>query len=176
MACDISRLAAWADIAKRIVAGTLGFYDSLHLSRGTIRGATHHRGFDFSSQAENLEKLTPAWLHFHIQNVDPAPIRQGTLIKYSFRWRIFPTRWTTEIVEWEPPHCFVDLRLKGPYKLWHHKHRFLTEGNGTRIFDEVRYLLPLVVLGSIAHRLKVKKDVATIFQYRQAAVQQLFGK
>src|SRR5579862_4863174 len=54
--------------------------------------------FDFFSKAENLEKLTPTWLHFHIRSVDPAPIRQGTLIQYSLRWRIFPIRWTTEIV------------------------------------------------------------------------------
>jgi ligand-binding SRPBCC domain-containing protein len=132
--------------------------------------------FDFFSKAENLEKLTPAWLHFHVQSVEPAPIRQGTLIKYSLRWRIFPIRWTTEIVDWEPPHRFVDVQLKGPYKLWHHEQRFITEGNGTRILDEVQYLLPFAVLGLIAHSLKVKKDVATIFEYRKAAVEQLFGK
>lgn len=68
------------------------------------------------------------------------------------------------------------IQLKGPYKLWHHEHRFVAEGNGTRILDEVQYLLPFGVRGSIAHRLKVKKDVETIFTYRKAAVEQLFEK
>ncbi len=132
--------------------------------------------FECFSKAENLEELTPKWLHFHIESVDPAPIRKGTLIKYSLRWRIFPIRWTTEIIEWEPPNRFVDLQLKGPYKLWHHEHRFIAEGNGTRIFDEVQYALPFGILGSIAHSLKVKKDVETIFAYRKQAVERLFGK
>lgn len=132
--------------------------------------------FAFFSKAENLQKLTPAWLHFRILSVAPAPVRQGTLIKYSLRWRIFPIRWTTEIMEWEPPYRFVDLQLKGPYKLWHHEHRFVAEGNGTRIVDEVQYLLPFGVLGSIAHALKVKKDVETIFAYRTAVVNRLFGE
>jgi ligand-binding SRPBCC domain-containing protein len=131
--------------------------------------------FEFFSKAENLQKLTPAWLHFKIVSVDPAPVRKGTLIRYSLRWRIFPIHWTTEILEWEPPSRFVDVQRKGPYKLWHHEHRFVAEGSGTRIFDDVQYALPFGPLGSIAHRLKVKKDVETIFAYRTDVIRRLFG-
>jgi ligand-binding SRPBCC domain-containing protein len=131
--------------------------------------------FEFFSKAENLQELTPAWLHFRILSVEPAPVRKGTLIQYSLRWRIFPIRWTTEIIEWDPPHRFVDIQLKGPYKLWHHEHRFAAEGNGTRIVDNVQYLLPFGVFGSIANSLKVKKDVETIFAYRTDVVRRLFG-
>ena len=131
--------------------------------------------FEFFSKAENLQELTPAWLHFRILSVDPSPVRKGTLIKYSLRWRIFPIYWTTEIVEWEPPRRFVDVQLKGPYKLWHHEHGFVAEGNGTRIMDEVQYQLPFGFLGTIAHALKVKKDVETIFTYRTGAVNRIFG-
>jgi hypothetical protein len=35
--------------------------------------------------------------------------------------------------------------------------------------------LPFGPLGSIAHALKVKKDVETIFAYRTKVVSQLFG-
>ncbi len=131
--------------------------------------------FDFFSKAENLQQLTPPWLHFRILSVDPAPVRKGTLIRYSLRWRIFPIRWKTEILEWEPSQRFVDLQLKGPYKLWHHEHRFIAEGGGTRITDEVQYELPFGILGSIAHTLKVRRDVETIFAYRTEVVNRLFG-
>ena len=131
--------------------------------------------FDFFSRAENLQELTPPWLHFHILSVDPQPIRKGTLIRYSLRWRIFPIRWTTEIVEWDPPHGFVDLQLKGPYQLWRHQHRFIAEGNSTRILDEIEYRLPFGVFGKLAHALKVRRDVEGIFDYRKRAVEKLFG-
>ncbi|MGA9528480.1 MAG: SRPBCC family protein [Terriglobales bacterium] len=132
--------------------------------------------FHFFSAAENLQQLTPPWMHFRILSVEPAPVRKGTLIRYALRWRIFPIRWTTEIVEWDPPHGFVDVQLKGPYKLWHHEHRFVAKGEGTFISDEVQYALPFGFLGSIAHRLKVKSDVQTIFDYRKKVVRQLFGE
>ena len=102
-------------------------------------------------------------------------MQKGTLMRYSLRWRIFPIHWTTEIVAWEPPHRFVDVQLKGPYKLWHHEHRFVAEGSGTRISDEVQYELPFGVLGRIAHRLRVRKDVEGIFAYRREVIERRFG-
>jgi ligand-binding SRPBCC domain-containing protein len=131
--------------------------------------------FEFFSQAENLQKLTPEWLHFRILSVDPQPIGKGTLIQYSLRWRIFPIRWTTEIAFWQPPYRFIDVQLKGPYKLWRHEHRFVAEAGGTRIIDEVQYSLPLGLLGRLAHKLKVKQDVENIFAYRTQAVGNIFG-
>ena len=101
----------------------------------------------------------------------PILSREARLSVTHCAWRVFPIRWTTEIIEWDPPHRLVDLQLKGPYRLWHHEHRFVAEGKGTRMFDEVRYELPFGFLGSLAHRLKVKQDVAGIFAYRKQAVE-----
>ena len=131
--------------------------------------------FDFFAKAENLQEITPPWLHFRILSVNPDPICKGALLRYALRWRIFPIRWTTEIIEWEPPYRFVDVQRKGPYKLWHHEHTFAADGNGTRISDEVQYMLPFGPLGLLAHQFKVKKDVAAIFAYRREVAQRLFG-
>jgi ligand-binding SRPBCC domain-containing protein len=131
--------------------------------------------FEFFSRAENLQQLTPPWLNFRILSVEPATVREGTLIRYSLRWRVFPIRWTTRITDWEPPHRFVDLQLKGPYKLWRHEHRFVAEGEGTRISDEVHYILPFGILGRIAHSMKVKSDVEAIFAYRREVVSRVFA-
>jgi|SRR5689334_19160933 len=132
--------------------------------------------FEFFSQAENLQQLTPPWLHFRILSVEPRPLQRGSVINYALRWRVFPMRWTSEIVEWEPPKRFVDVQRKGPYKSWHHEHRFEAVGEGTRITDEVRYELPLGVLGRVAHAVRVRRDVEAIFAYRRRAVEARFGK
>lgn len=131
--------------------------------------------FDFYSRAANLEAITPNWLRFRILSVAPTPVQKGTLIQYSLRWRVVPIRWTTEIVEWEPPRKFVDVQLKGPYQLWRHEHCFQAEENGTRITDEVYYLLPFGGLGRLVHSLKVEHDIKAIFEYRRQAVERIFG-
>jgi len=131
--------------------------------------------FEFFSRAENLQELTPGWLNFEILNVDPSPVRKGTLIEYRLRLHGMPVRWRSQIVAWGPPHMFVDVQRKGPYKLWHHTHRFMAQGNSTRIIDEVRYQLPFGILGRLAHSLLVRRDIENIFQFRREKIQSLFG-
>lgn len=130
--------------------------------------------FSFFARAENLEVLTPDWLHFKILDIAPQPVQKGTLIHYALRMRGMPLRWSSEIAEWDPPNSFVDLQLRGPYKLWRHTHRFIGEGDATRIVDEVLYELPLGVLGRLAQRLFVKRDLEKIFAFREAKVREIF--
>ncbi len=131
--------------------------------------------FDFFSRAENLEALTPPWLNFKILGVKPEPVQQGTLINYSLRVHGIPLRWTSEIVEWGPPHRFVDLQLRGPYKLWRHEHRFEPKDGGTLISDTINIALPLGVLGQFAYKIKVKSDLEKIFAFRKEKIRTLFG-
>jgi ligand-binding SRPBCC domain-containing protein len=128
--------------------------------------------FPFFAEAANLEELTPPWLKFSV--VTPAPIvmRAGALIDYRIRVHGLPIRWRTEILEWSPPHRFVDVQLKGPYTLWHHTHTFEERDGGTMCFDDVRYC-PFG--GALIHALFVRRDVERIFAFRRQRLQELFG-
>lgn len=132
--------------------------------------------FSFFSRAENLETITPGWLKFTVLSVDPQPVRKGTLIRYKLRVRGLPLRWTSEIVEWRPPHKFVDVQRQGPYKLWHHTHLFFAEGGNTRIRDDVLYWLPLGPIGRLMHWLAVRRDLERIFIFRHSAICAIFGE
>jgi len=131
--------------------------------------------FNFFSRAENLEELTPPWLNFKILKAEPQPVQQGTVIHYSLRLHGIPLRWTSEIVEWEPPHRFVDLQLRGPYKLWRHEHRFEARDGGTLISDTINLSLPLGFLGRLAYKIKVESDVQEIFAFREGKIRSIFG-
>ncbi len=131
--------------------------------------------FEFFSQAENLEIITPPWLSFKIRSVSPSPIQKGSVIQYALRLHGVPLHWTSEITEWEPPYWFVDLQVKGPYKLWHHEHRFEACDGGTLITDTVTLALPFGMVGRVAYRLRVRSDIQKIFTFRQEKIRQLFG-
>jgi len=131
--------------------------------------------FDFFSRAENLERITPPWLRFRILTPPPIAMRQGSLIEYGLRVRGIPVKWLTKIERWNPPFEFVDVQLKGPYKLWRHTHRFSQVQGGTRIEDTVEYALPLGALGRLIHKFQVAGDLAKIFDYRARCVKSLLA-
>jgi ligand-binding SRPBCC domain-containing protein len=129
--------------------------------------------FEFFSNAANLEKITPPWLAFQILTPMPLQIRTGARIEYEIRWRFFRMKWMSEIIDWQLDKRFTDVQLRGPYALWHHDHIFESDNNGTRMRDRVRYRIPLGPLGAIAHRVKVRRDLNAIFDYRAAEIERI---
>lgn len=97
----------------------------------------------------------------------------GAVIDYRLHYRGVPLGWTSQIEVWEPGREFVDRQLRGPYGLWHHRHRFSEAAAGTVIEDEVHYAAPFGVLGELAQPLFVKRDLRRIFDYRQQAVREI---
>ena len=123
--------------------------------------------FPFFARPENLEHLTPDFLGMRVLTPRPIPMHVGAIIDYVVSLNGLPMRWTTCISEYEPPHRFVDVQLKGPYSFWHHTHTFEADGDETIIRDEVQYLLPFGPLGLVAHQLLVRRQLNTIFNFRR---------
>jgi ligand-binding SRPBCC domain-containing protein len=130
--------------------------------------------FEFFSRAENLERITPPSLRFRILTPQPIEMRSGTLIDYELRLWGVPFRWRTLIESYEPESSFVDVQLKGPYRVWRHTHTFSDHTDGTLIRDRVEYELPFGVLGELPHRLFVRRQVEQIFRHRRAVIDELF--
>lgn len=132
--------------------------------------------FPFFETPENLEIITPPQLRMQILTPKPIEMRAGALFDYIVTTHGVPMRWTTLITDYNPPHSFVDVQLKGPYAFWHHTHRFVDRGaQGTRIIDEVRYMLPFGPLGALAHALIIRRDLEQIFAFRRAFIAKKFG-
>jgi ligand-binding SRPBCC domain-containing protein len=130
--------------------------------------------FGFFCEARNLDLITPPWLHFRVLKQTGYELRAGTLIHYRLAWHRLPLDWTSRIEEWRPPHRFVDLQLKGPYRLWHHTHSFVPFEGGTLISDTVRYAVPLGTLGDFFAGSLVQRDVERIFDYRTRTIAAIF--
>lgn len=130
--------------------------------------------FDFFSDAKNLEHITPTFLNFKITRQTTEKIQQDTEFEYRLRIRGISIRWVTLILDWNPIHSFVDTQLKGPYKVWHHTHRFVPYQGGTMIEDEVFYALPQIPVGTQLVQSFVDKDVRGIFEFRKKKITELF--
>jgi len=72
--------------------------------------------------------------------MDSSSISEGTEIRYRLHWHRVPIRWTMEIRQWDAPYRFVDFQKSGPYKSWHHTHRFESHEGQTKMIDVVRYV------------------------------------
>jgi hypothetical protein len=144
------------------------------LERITVIPRDREEVFAFFSEAGNLERITPRFVNFEIVTPQPIAMRAGTLIDYRMKLFGLPVRWRTLIQEFESPSHFADVQLKGPYRLWHHRHDFEAVDGGTRMRDRVDYELPFGLIGTIARALIVRRTLDRIFDYRASAIKNIF--
>jgi ligand-binding SRPBCC domain-containing protein len=133
--------------------------------------------FPFFADAYNLEELTPKFLKFNVLTPRPIEMNSGAEIRYKLKVRGVPIKWKTSILDWDPPHQFVDNQDSGPYALWHHTHTFkpTQDGTGTICTDTVRYRPAGWILAPIVNKLLVQKDVVNIFRYRFQRLDEIFA-
>lgn len=135
--------------------------------------------WDFFSSPNNLAKITPQNMGFNITSdkKDGEKMYAGQIITYIIKPMFgIPVKWMTEISHVKEGEYFIDEQRFGPYKLWHHRHSFKKTVAGVEMNDEVNYVLPFGVLGTIAHKLFIRKRIEEIFYYRNKSVEKLFGK
>jgi ligand-binding SRPBCC domain-containing protein len=136
------------------------------------------RTFPFFAQPENLALITPPSLDFRLLTPLPVNMEKSRIIDYTIRVMGLPVRWRTLITTYDPPRCFVDEQISGPYSFWHHTHSFEPRDGGTLLYDEVRYALPMALIGpmrGLVHTLYVRPSLQRIFDYREQVFARLFG-
>jgi ligand-binding SRPBCC domain-containing protein len=115
-------------------------------------------------------------LGFEVLSGAERRMHPGQLITYRLRPLVgVSLGWVTEITQVEEPLFFVDEQRLGPYRFWHHQHRFTAVEGGLEMEDIVHYALPWGPLGRLAHWLDVRRRLQAIFDYRQQEVKRYFG-
>lgn len=132
--------------------------------------------FTFFQDPHNLERITPPYLHFHVRRSSTPAVAEHTRLWYRLSLHGVPIWWRTRIDAWNPPHGFVDVQERGPYRRWHHTHKFVASNGGTRMRDIVHYELWLHAQMPRFVSQWVRDDVRGIFEYRQRAIAEVFGE
>jgi ligand-binding SRPBCC domain-containing protein len=137
---------------------------------------TRQEAWEFLSDPANLKVITPDHMRFDILSGSDRPMFPGQIIQYKVSpFRGYTAKWVTEITHVNEGEYFVDEQRFGPYALWHHKHFIKPIIGGVVMEDIIDYKLPFGILGQLAHRLIVKKQLRQIFSFREQKLIELFG-
>lgn len=147
----------------------------ISFERTQILPITLETAWKFFSNPVNLVKITPPDMNFKITSPPQDDIYAGQIITYTLRpfWGV-SVNWTTEITHVERLRFFVDEQRFGPYRFWHHQHRFQEVEGGVAMHDLIHYLLPHDRLISLINRFFVAPRLRRIFDYRSATLKKLF--
>lgn len=135
------------------------------------------RAWGFFSDPRNLSVLTPPDMRFALTSDAPPSVYPGLILTYRLRPLLgLPASWVTEITHVDPGQRFIDEQRVGPYRLWHHEHRFRSIAGGTEVTDEIWYALHGGPLGGLVHRGLVRRRLLGIFAFRRRVLAERFGE
>lgn len=130
----------------------------------------------FFSDPRNLAKITPPELNLIPSSSVPHVMHAGLVITYKVKIApLIYVNWVTEITHMDAPNFFVDEQRFGPYKFWHHLHRFSPTAGGVLAEDVIHYGLYGGPLASVVNAMMVRKQLSRIFEFRKRALVQSFA-
>ncbi len=132
--------------------------------------------WNFISDPRNLAFITPEYMNFTVLNEPGPEMYPGQIIEYTVSPILgIPLNWVTEITHVKEFAYFVDEQRFGPYSFWHHQHHLLPVEKGVLMRDIVHYKAPFGPLGKIVNRILIKKQLETIFAFRQKTFDKLYN-
>ncbi len=134
-----------------------------------------NEAWEFFCNPKNLDDMTPPEMAFKTISGDDERMFQGQIICHKIN--ILPmiwANWTTEITTVVDQEYFIDEQRSGPYRFWHHLHRFEACDEGTRMLDRVHYALPFYPFGEVGISF-VRAKLETIFGFRRTCLEKRFG-
>ena len=124
----------------------------------------------------NLNVITPPDMNFEIIKGGNSEMYVGQMIEYRVEFvRGLRSLWLTEITHVRENAFFVDEQRVGPYRFWHHEHKFESVHDGVKMTDLVTYVMPFGILGDMVHAAWVGRRLQYIFDFRYEKIDQLFG-
>ncbi len=144
--------------------------------RTQILPVTLDEAWSFFSDPRNLVKITPPSLNLAPSGTLPEAMHPGMIVTYKVKVLPgLPMTWITEITHVEAPHFFVDEQRFGPYRFWHHLHRFTPFDGGVTAEDLVHYGLHGGPLASAVNKTFVLPQLRGIFEFRRQSLEERFG-
>jgi ligand-binding SRPBCC domain-containing protein len=103
----------------------------------TAIAASPRRVFDLSLEVEVHTVSMAGSGEQAVGGVTSGRMKLGDVVTWKARHFDLTWRMTSRITACDPPGCFVDEQVRGPFQRWRHVHCFESDGNGGTIMRDV---------------------------------------
>ncbi|WP_163868134.1 TIGR01777 family oxidoreductase [Myxococcus eversor] len=124
--------------------------------------------FAWHAREGALARLTPPWERMELLERSGDGIHPGARIVMRMRVGPIPRRWVAEHTAYVQDSLFQDTQVSGPFSKWVHTHRMWPEPatSSSVLEDEVEYVLPMGLAGSLFGGGIARRTLERMFAYR----------
>lgn len=121
-----------------------------------------------------FQRLTPPWENVKVEK-QTGDVIQGGEMHMKVKEGPITLTWIAKMFGYQENKQFEDKQVKGPFKYWHHIHKFLPNSNGDEqksvLSDEIEFKIPFEPFSRPIGMPLVRKKLNRMFQYRHTITQ-----
>lgn len=111
-------------------------------SKSVFIEASMEELYQFHADTNNLPRISPSFPKVGLIHVSKIPLEKGDTVHVRIKALLFTIDWHIEISEAAAPVLISDLQTEGPFRYWHHYHRFESKKGGVMMTDQIEFLPP----------------------------------
>ncbi len=122
--------------------------------------------FDWHTREGAFERLSPPWESVSLEDGGQGVVNGSRRVVTT---KIGPakSRWVMRHTDVVPGEQFVDQMESGPFRVWHHLHKFTpVRADSSILEDRIQFRLPLGSLGNATVGHYVESQLTRLFRYR----------
>ncbi len=125
--------------------------------------------FAFFDRPSNIKRATPGALAVSLES-HPDDLRLGTIFAYRLkRWPVEIT-WDVVVSEYSPPEGFTNVKARGFFPKWAHKHAIVPAEHGTELRVSLEYEVPSGIYNSLTNNFVIRDAMAELIREQTRAI------
>ncbi len=127
--------------------------------------------FAFLDRPRNVQRVTPKTIAVSLGS-HPEDLRLGTIFAYRLkRWPV-DFAWDVVVSEYEPPLSFTNVKARGFFPRWAHRHSILPDGSGTELVVSLEYEVPSGLYNAVTNNYVIESAMKELVQEQSRAIAQ----
>ena len=127
--------------------------------------------FAFFDRPRNVQRVTPKTIAVSLES-HPEDLRLGTIFAYRLkRWPV-DFAWDVVVSEYEPPLSFTNVKARGFFPRWAHRHSILPDGSGTELVVSLEYEVPSGLYNAVTNNYVIESAMKELVQEQSRAIAQ----
>lgn len=132
--------------------------------------------FAFFDNPSNVKRVTPTTMAVSLVS-HPNDLRLGTIFAYRLkRWPV-ELAWDVVVSEYSPPEGFTNVKARGFFPKWAHKHAIVeTDDGGTELHVSLEYEVPAGLYNTLTNNYVIRDAMTELVREQTRAIADALDK
>jgi ligand-binding SRPBCC domain-containing protein len=126
--------------------------------------------FAFLDRPSNIKRVTPTTMAVSLES-HPDDLRLGTIFAYRLKRWPLELVWDVVVSEYVPPKGFTNVKARGFFPKWAHKHEIVAEDDGGTVLRvSLEYEVPPGLYNSLSNSYVIRDAMAELVREQTRAI------